>query len=800
MESEVLDKRMVREATLGLSVLMVLLATLAFAIYWKTRALWSSDESHLHSAPVTVYEVERGVVLGPTKAPSPVPLPNIESNEIVDLGGMTPMSPERLAALTGSGPLPGESGLLRVASVGELPPSILDENRVLETDRGGNGPETPMTPETIPGSTNSDAGQLPTTDAVPRPPSEQSSTLSVEVINDAETPSVHSIPGRIPGLEDVAPLTTPIELPPSSDPQSIHGGAPSLTAQSPPAGSPPIRPSTLPPPSLGGQFPVEHSELGTSPPITSPRLPAPPLPSLVTPSEGPQQRSPQDSFGSSTDSARTVAPLTSGVQLPGFPNSGGMPTQRSTVDEAVVAPALIPAGPNAQGEIRPVRIPSQLSGSNLPTPGERPAPGLPRLPTPAGDSDEAPVDGTNQLTPNQLTPNQSNLKQPSLGSGLPSLRNDAIDIDQERESNRLPAREVQSNGVLPPPPVEATTPSTVPHAIGAHDRGVVDAASETISSGPVAVSAAAPQLPGPVSMAQLPTPLPGPNTDRSGVSSSDEAAKNPQPLRTPLEQALRQAATTGAAFANEPEKLSEQATVVRFETTQDSSVPGVNDPTPAVSESMPGAGYSLETLKAAMRRTTLPPGVSMLDLSQQLYGTDRYAMALMQLNHRRADSRGHFIPGTQVMYLPAAMLHYVYPELVLENADPGSIQAIGAAAVDRPNPIRAVDYQEPLPESSAAMPTGRSPGVHTERVGASPVRGPTANGGPQNGAGVATPKTTLYVTEGGETLFELATEHLGQASHYVWLWEWNRPMLEGKYRPTDRLPRGLQLHMGPRGQ
>lgn len=795
MESEVLDKRMVREATLGLSVLMVLLATLAFAIYWKTRALWNADDSHLHSAPVTVYEVERGVVLGPTKAPSPVPLPNIESNEIVDLGGMTPMSPERLAALTGGGPVLGEGGLLRVASVGELPPSILDENRALDTDRGGHGPETSRTGETIPGSTNSDAGQLPTIDAVPRPPSEQSSTLSVEVIDDSETPSVQSIPGRIPGLEDAAPLTTPIELPPSSDPQSIHGGAPNLGAQSPPTGSIPNRPSTLPPPTLGGEFPVASNELGTSPPITSPRLPAPPTPSLVRPNEGPQQRSPQESSGGSTDSDRTVAPLTSGVQLPSFPNSEGRQTQRSTVDEAVAAPELIPAGPNAQGEIRPFPTPSQLSGSSLPTPGGSPAPGLPRLPTPAGDSDEAPVDGTNQSTPKH-----SNLKQPSLGSGLPSRPNDASDIDQHRESNRLPAREVQSNGALPPPPVAAPAPLTVPHAIGAHDRGVVDAASETISNGPEAISAAASQLPGPISVARHPPPMPSPNTERLGVASSDDSAKSPQPLRTPLEQALFQAATTGAAFATEPEKLSEQATVVRFETTQDSSVPGVTDPTPAVAESLPGAGYSLETLKAAMRRTTLPPGVSMLDLSRQLYGTDRYAMALMQLNHRRADSRGHFIPGTQVMYLPAAMLHYVYPELVLESADPESIQAMQAAAVDRQNPIRAVDYQEPLPESSAAMPTGPSSGLQTERLGASPVGGPAANGGLQNGTGVATQKATLYVTEGGETLFELATEHLGQASHYVWLWEWNRPLLEGKYRPTDRLPRGLQLHMGPRGQ
>jgi hypothetical protein len=180
------------------------------------------------------------------------------------------------------------------------------------------------------------------------------------------------------------------------------------------------------------------------------------------------------------------------------------------------------------------------------------------------------------------------------------------------------------------------------------------------------------------------------------------------------------------------------------------------------------AAFSVEQLKQAMRRVRLPAGMSMVQLSDRLYGDSRYAMALLQLNHRRADDRGQFIPGTQIMYLPAEMLEYVYPDLIPAPSVEGDRST---------SAIRPVDYREPLGER----------GSEADRR--EPPRRESIQGG-----GTA---TDWYVTRGGESLFQIAADSFDQASFYLQLWEWNRSQLEGRYRPTDPLPQGLRLRVAP---
>lgn len=214
--------------------------------------------------------------------------------------------------------------------------------------------------------------------------------------------------------------------------------------------------------------------------------------------------------------------------------------------------------------------------------------------------------------------------------------------------------------------------------------------------------------------------------------------------------------------------------------------------------------FTVDQLKAAMRRVPLPAGVSLLDLSRQLYGDERYGLAILQLNHRRADAAGQFPPGAQLMVLPAEMFEFVYPDLVAATpttplaSDRGTVQPVAFAGEVPPSTPSTL----PTPPTTATKPfLGSSTGPLTGRrsvLEAAPDLPPHAAPTPAvaNSPAMA-PPTEWIVTEGGESLFQLAGEYLDQASHYLTLYQWNYELLEGRYRPTDPLPRGLRLRIAP---
>ena len=80
MESESLDRRLAREATLGLLVLVGLLAILLLTVYLKARTVWDGNDEHLLTQPVNVFTIGNDNVLVPTKLPPLIPLPSVESN------------------------------------------------------------------------------------------------------------------------------------------------------------------------------------------------------------------------------------------------------------------------------------------------------------------------------------------------------------------------------------------------------------------------------------------------------------------------------------------------------------------------------------------------------------------------------------------------------------------------------------------------------------------------------------------------------------------------------------------------
>jgi hypothetical protein len=192
------------------------------------------------------------------------------------------------------------------------------------------------------------------------------------------------------------------------------------------------------------------------------------------------------------------------------------------------------------------------------------------------------------------------------------------------------------------------------------------------------------------------------------------------------------------------------------------------------------SSYSAEELKAAMRRLSLPNGMTMAELSRRLYGSPRYAQALQQLNHRRADDRGRFLPGTQIAYLPGPMLAFVYPDLI-ESTE----------GVEQTGSIRTVQFQETSPPV-AEPPLELGP-VQSNVPPASNATPPSM---PRDTAS-STEVPEWVVTEGGESLFQLAVDHYDQASYYLNLYQWNRSTMEGRYRPTDPLPKGLRIRLHP---
>jgi hypothetical protein len=228
---------------------------------------------------------------------------------------------------------------------------------------------------------------------------------------------------------------------------------------------------------------------------------------------------------------------------------------------------------------------------------------------------------------------------------------------------------------------------------------------------------------------------------------------------------------------------------------------------PAPENRVAGPAFTVDQLKAAMRRVPLPAGVSLLDLSRQLYGDERYGLAILQLNHRRADAAGQFPPGAQLMVLPAEMFEFVYPDLVAAAptaplaADHGTVQPV-AFADEVPSSTSSPSSNLPTSPTTATNAFPRAPTEPSrlrrsvlEAVPDLPTRAtPTPDFA--NSAGTASP-TEWIVTEGGESLFQLAGEYLDQASHYLTLYQWNYELLEGRYRPTDPLPRGLRLRIAP---
>ncbi len=612
MESESLDRRMAREATLGLLVLVGLLAILVLTVYLKARTVWDGHEEHLLTQPVNVFTIGNDNVLVPTRLPPLVPLPRVESNEMVDLGELRPMAPERLAEWLG-----GMTGGIRIATA--------DPSLPLGSDNvGDNEPASPP-------------------------------TLSPR---DVESQSL--------------PTPDPPTLPPRADSADAMGLNPTSN------------PSRLPNPAW-------------------PQLPS----GLPTVREIPERVSEEPAAGTERTFDANVENAVNEAKLD--PPSGALPealgNRMTTV--VTVTPATDPT-------VGVDSAPPTLPTTGLPTTG-LPTPGLPTTGLPTTQPQTLALPAPNSTAASLPAPGATAMSLPTPSLPTPSL------------------------------PTPSVTPPTLPTP------------SVTTPSLPTP-SVTTPTLPAPsVTTPSLPTP-----------SLPIEAGT----LRTP--SSVRSSDATVAVSQPAPENR------------------------------VAGPAFTVDQLKAAMRRVPLPAGVSLLDLSRQLYGDERYGLAILQLNHRRADAAGQFPPGAQLMVLPAEMFEFVYPDLVAAAptaplaADHGTVQPVAFADEVPSSPSSNLPTSPTTATNSFPRAPTEPSRLRRSVLEAAPDLPPHVTPTPDfaNSAGTAS-STEWIVTEGGESLFQLAGEYLDQASHYLTLYQWNYELLEGRYRPTDPLPRGLRLRIAP---
>ncbi len=614
MESKVIDRRMIREATLGLLVLTVLLVVLFVTIYLKARVLWATTDEDFLATPVTVYHIGHGNVLTPTKKPPLVPLPAIESNQMVDLGEMRTIPVERFADLVSGGNRPGG---IRVATLdGEALGGMVTDGPVTD------GPGTDG-----PGTGGPGTGNFLEPHDADGPGTDGPGTGSFPITHDAST-----------GSEGVEPAEATSSSERNSPTGSTRPEIPSLR------GLPEVR--EIPDRGSSNVKPLEFPTL--APEYRMPQFPNAGLPSAGLPSAG------LPSAG-----------------LPSASQPKGLPSADLQDPDPVVPSEPVPSEPGARE-----RGGAPGLNSNSPFPGSGILPGA-SLPVP---DDDRP--GTNLPVPADDRPDANlPIAEDDLGSERDWLLGDS------------PIRNVPHSNPPRSNPGPIGGPAARSHVVRVHAE----------------LDQVAPEL--------------GVADHEPKLNSHSRPTKDQRELPVP-------------------------------------------------------PSFTLDDLKNSLRRVGLPPDMSMQLLSERLYGDPRYALALMQLNHRRASSDGQFIPGTQIHYLPAEMLAFVYPDLVEVGfrSNPS-----GAPSPERPGDtspghsgpggtrlVQPVAFQEPAEENMASSRTLNQ-----------------------------APATEWYVTQGGETIFEIAADHLDQASHYVELMQWNQSLLVGRYRPTDPLPKGLRLRLRP---
>lgn len=226
-----------------------------------------------------------------------------------------------------------------------------------------------------------------------------------------------------------------------------------------------------------------------------------------------------------------------------------------------------------------------------------------------------------------------------------------------------------------------------------------------------------------------------------------------EPSGHPTDQALP-SALPGLETHLPGEATQSSPSVPVLPRVNDATLPEVN---PAAENRVPSGSipppvsYSQADIRNAVRMVVLQPGEGLHDIARRIYGSPEWSVPLLQFNRKRASTEGRFATGTKILVLPKPMLRFLYPEYVPREPNPAEATAIEKSA------IQPVDFQQPV--------------------------------GPGN-----EPTSMYYLTRGGETIFGLAGEYLGQASRYTELMKLNEPVLAGRWGHADPLPAGLKIH------
>lgn len=797
---------MMREAMIGFLTLMFLLGLLAFTIYAKATGLFNAQPADgIRPAQLVELQGDGSFQSLASRKPLLVDLPDNETNQLVDLGSMERVSAEKIFARNrGGNSEEGESTRVADASLSSpatstpstasSPEWIRDDEEVLQSiperetestsaeDSGASLSDRRFPPlgALVPSSADNDnQGDSPSDSGLPfaeqnrdtaSSGSDQPSFADATDVSSLADGSPSNSPNR-----DLPDLNLPGSLPPApeslSNAEATTGMSASPSFYNQLANQEPVAKDNGEPRAEDVAAETENTGSKLSGlqalPTFPGRLSAPGSSDDRTGGNSEILAAPAeiaaDSLSAPAADATEIAPVEFVEQIPDRPLRSDTPLEplRSPI-ATHREPSDSTGGESGELTAGDTILPDSSSAETSPGPIEPwqgPGNALRQVESAAAVENITAAEGP-QIAPISQPVDDGTVRSPSIDAlreeSDAALREEQVAQQSLSQPNDVPQKRIPPDLRLPNSQFDNSGPDWEDDAVPPRTLPAVDPENEND-----------PEKPRPAADAD------SADADPQGEAATAEVDGDQDPYdeQTILAERLKRAAQQ---IMPEPQGLPDDllpdhlqspsrpddASLAPVESTPATRDPSQVDsggtsqlagsPIGTVAES-PGhvRNYSRAEIQESLRMIELQPGESLAMLSQRLYGSPDWARALFQFNRRRASSSGEFAAGTRILFLPRPMLRFLYPD---------------SAPTDPSNPqVQPVEYVENADPNPAERQT-------------------------QSG-----PPMMVYQTRGGETLFGLAAEYLGQASRYTELMEINRSTLGGRWGHADKLPAGLKL-------
>jgi nucleoid-associated protein YgaU len=187
-------------------------------------------------------------------------------------------------------------------------------------------------------------------------------------------------------------------------------------------------------------------------------------------------------------------------------------------------------------------------------------------------------------------------------------------------------------------------------------------------------------------------------------------------------------------------------------------------------------------------RHTIVKGDSFYSIAQHYYGDGRFFRALYQFNSAHVSDFNRLREGS-TLEIPCR--EELGIRLSNERQGQGSVRPVPTPAADMKSSSAAKRGDEPTDDR---LREANSKLFRQSSI-ANPAQSPDPLQPPEHATGHLFHPTPTYLTQGGETLFEIAAKRLGQASRYLEILKLNQSRLRPDVNDSTPLPPNLLLIM-----